>query len=47
METKFRWLVEPVLPKSNVDALVNLIWRFDEVEDLAELVSLIKGPGSS
>jgi 2-methylcitrate dehydratase PrpD len=33
LETKFRWLVTPVLSKTAVDALTALIWRFDATQN--------------
>jgi hypothetical protein len=42
MEEKFRWLVEPVLGQDRLERLISLVWRFDEVKDVGELIELVR-----
>ncbi len=39
LERKFRWLVEPVLGQVRTAALVDQIWRFEQVTDVTLLLS--------
>lgn len=41
MEEKFRWLVSSVLDESRVNPLVNLLWQFDTLPDVRELIQLL------
>jgi 2-methylcitrate dehydratase PrpD len=43
LEQKFCWLVEPVLGKERTAALAALIWRFEEVAEVCELIGLCRG----
>jgi 2-methylcitrate dehydratase PrpD len=38
IEAKFRWLATPVIPAAHVDRLIDMVWRFQEVPDAAELI---------
>lgn len=40
LEQKFRWLVGPVLGEDRAMALAELIWRFEQVEDVQQLLKL-------
>lgn len=44
LERKFRWLAARVLDADRIDALVNLIARFEEVENVSALTRLITEP---
>lgn len=40
LEQKFRWLVEPVLGQERAGELVDLIWRFEQVDEARDLIKL-------
>jgi 2-methylcitrate dehydratase PrpD len=40
MEEKFRGLARPVLPRENVDRLVEKIYRLEEISDVSEIINL-------
>lgn len=40
LEQKFRWLVEPVLGQERAGELVDLIWRFEQVNEARDLIRL-------
>ena len=42
MEDKFRWLVRSVLDDARVDDVVNLVWQFDRVQDVHELIHRLR-----
>jgi len=42
LEEKFRWLTGHVLQKDQIDPLLKMLWRFDSVEDVRELPSLLR-----
>jgi len=42
LERKFRWLVGYVLEPAVVDRLVELVWAFDAVPDVRELIRLVE-----
>jgi hypothetical protein len=37
LEDKFRWLARRVLDHTDVETLIDLVWRFDRVTDVGEL----------
>lgn len=41
LEEKFRWLARYVLDKARVDALVEMVWHFEEVSNVEELTQLL------
>jgi 2-methylcitrate dehydratase PrpD len=41
MERKFRWLLAEIIPKPVVDKLVEMVWGFDQVQDVGELSEII------
>jgi 2-methylcitrate dehydratase PrpD len=41
VESKFRWLVGRVLAEPRCDAIVDMVWHFDEVQDVRELTQLL------
>ncbi len=41
MEGKFRWLVGDVLDDERVDRLVDLLWQFDTLPNIRELIQLL------
>jgi 2-methylcitrate dehydratase PrpD len=41
LEEKFRWLVGYVLDEDRVNALVEMIWRFEEVSSVQELMEVL------
>jgi 2-methylcitrate dehydratase PrpD len=41
MEEKFRWATGFVLGKERINALANLLWRFDKVPSVRELITVI------
>jgi 2-methylcitrate dehydratase PrpD len=43
MENKFRWLLDPIIPEPELSDLVAMIWSFDQLDDIAELMNLISG----
>jgi 2-methylcitrate dehydratase PrpD len=40
LEQKFRWLVTPVLGDERTAALVEMIWQFERVDEVGELIKL-------
>jgi 2-methylcitrate dehydratase PrpD len=40
LEQKFRWLIEPVLGKAQAGELVDLVWRFEQVNEVRDLIGL-------
>lgn len=44
MEDKFRWLTEPVVGVTLTDTLIEMVWRFDGIENVRELTEIIFGP---
>jgi 2-methylcitrate dehydratase PrpD len=43
MEEKFRWLVQPVLSKKRVDRLIQMIWSFEALSSVRELIAQVQG----
>ncbi len=43
IEDKFRWLAPQVLDAERVDQIVDMVWAFDEVQDVRELTDIIAG----
>ena len=43
MEEKFRWLVEPLLGAPATRRLMELVWRCEELDGVAELVGIVQG----
>ncbi len=41
LEEKFRWLARHVLDEAGVDALVEMVWHFEEVSNVEELTQLL------
>jgi 2-methylcitrate dehydratase PrpD len=41
LEQKFRWLTGHVLEEDQIDPLLKMLWRFDTVQDVRELTSLM------
>ena len=41
VEEKFRWLVGHVLEESRIDSLVDMVWHFEDVDDVHELTRLL------
>jgi len=39
---KFRWLLQGVLPEQRVEELIELVWTFDELADVKQLIELVK-----
>jgi 2-methylcitrate dehydratase PrpD len=44
LEAKFRWLVSPVLGRSQCDNLISTIWNFDEHPEARTLIQLCQKP---
>jgi len=42
LERKFRWLTGYVLEEDQIDPLLKMLWRFDAVQDVRELTSLLR-----
>ena len=42
IEKKFRWLTSYVLEEDRAEALLDMLWRFDQVQDVRELTELLK-----
>ncbi len=42
LEQKFRWLTGYVLKEDQIDPLLKMLWRFDAVQDVRELTSLLR-----
>ncbi len=40
LEKKFRWLVEPVLGVERTEKLVEMVWKFENVETTKDLIDL-------
>jgi hypothetical protein len=45
MEQKFRWLVDPVLGPRRAGRLVELVWGFERLSSVRELIDLVQGNG--
>lgn len=43
VEKKFRWLMKYVLDKPRTDRLVDMVWHFDQVDDVHKLTRLLRG----
>ncbi len=41
MEDKFRWAAGFVLDKPQIDALVEMIWRFEQVTTVKDLMATL------
>ena len=41
VEEKFRWLVDHVLEDSRIEPLVDMVWHFEDVDDVRELTQLV------
>jgi 2-methylcitrate dehydratase PrpD len=41
LEEKFRWLTQHVLDPTQIDELVDLVWRFEQVPDVRDLTRLL------
>jgi 2-methylcitrate dehydratase PrpD len=41
MEEKFRWLVEPVVGPERTAELIDMVWRFDELDSVQKLTSVL------
>jgi 2-methylcitrate dehydratase PrpD len=41
LEKKFRWLTSFVVSRNRIDALLEMLWHFDAVQDVRELTSLL------
>ncbi len=46
MEEKFRWATGFVLPKERIDALADMLWCFETVPSVRELMAAILSNGS-
>ncbi len=44
MEDKFRLLAGFVLDEGRIDQLIDMIWRFEKIEDLSEFINLLTTP---
>ncbi len=42
LEQKFRWLTGYVLEEDQIDPLLKMLWRFDELQDVGEFVGLLQ-----
>lgn len=42
LEQKFRWLTGYVLEQDQIDSLLKMLWRFDEVQEVSELTSFLQ-----
>jgi 2-methylcitrate dehydratase PrpD len=42
LEQKFRWLTGYVLEEDQIDLLLKMLWRFEEISDVGELTSLLR-----
>jgi 2-methylcitrate dehydratase PrpD len=42
MESKFRWLAQYVLEDDQIDALLDVLWHFDELSDVRELTATLQ-----
>jgi 2-methylcitrate dehydratase PrpD len=43
LEAKFRWLAGYVVDRARTDALVDTIWRFEEMKSVRQLTALLQG----
>jgi len=43
LEEKFRWLTGYVLEQDRIDRLLEMLWRFDAVQNVREFTSLLRG----
>jgi hypothetical protein len=44
LEQKYRWLTGYVLKKDQIDPLLKMLWRFDAVQGVRKLSSLLRRP---
>jgi len=42
LEQKFRWLTRYVLEEDRIDALLEMLWHFEDVQDVGEFTSLLR-----
>lgn len=42
LEQKFRWLTRYVLEEDRIDPLLEMLWHFDELQDVGEFVTLLR-----
>jgi len=42
LEQKFRWLTGYVLEEDQIDPFLKMLWRFDAVQDVSKLTSLLR-----
>ena len=42
LEQKFRWLTRYVLEEDRIDPLLEMLWHFDELQDVGEFVALLR-----
>jgi len=42
LEQKFRWLTRYVLEENRIDPLLEMLWHFDELQDVGEFVALLQ-----
>jgi len=42
LEQKFRWLTQYVLEEDRIAALLEMLWHFDELQDVGEFVALLQ-----
>ena len=42
LEQKFRWLTRYVLEENRIDPLLEMLWHFDELQDVGEFVALLR-----
>jgi 2-methylcitrate dehydratase PrpD len=42
LEQKFRWLTRYVLEEDRLDPLLEMLWHFDELQDVGEFVALLQ-----
>jgi 2-methylcitrate dehydratase PrpD len=42
LEQKFRWLTRYVLEEDRIDPLLEMLWHFDELQDVGEFVALLQ-----
>jgi 2-methylcitrate dehydratase PrpD len=43
IETKFRWLLEDIIPEKLIDELVEMVWAFDELDNVHALTARLEG----
>jgi len=42
LEQKFRWLTRYILEEDRIDPLLEMLWHFDELQDVGEFVALLR-----